>query len=597
MKTELGPTREMVDLSGFWHFRTDPEAKGENEEWFALERYLEWDKIYAPAPWNEQASEYAWYMGKAWYAREFFVPKDWSDKLVLLSLDGVNYYAKIWVNGIYRGEHEGGFTPFTFRTEKHMNFGEENRIVIMVDNTLSRKTIPPGEGMNNKYFGFFHYGGIHREVRLLALPRLHIDDVTIRTDIQGRNGIVDFDLDLSNETDLEVTGKLIIHVIDKKEVVAMKTLNLTINPHARMPIKDELTIDDAKFWEVESPNLYLLRVCVADNMGTRDIVETRFGVRTIKIENGRILLNGRPVFLKGVCRHEDFPILGKTLHGAILRRDFDLMTDLGANSFRTSHYPYSRSHLDLADENGFLVILELPTVGITKEKKDGVRGLERLDDPEMIEKARKMLGEMIQRDKNRPSVIMYSLFNEPSSHFEEFRTFLKELKEEAKRMDPTRPVTFASDHHQKEEEKADKALDIVDVICMNFYFGWYGSERGNLKEAESTLDDRLEWLHGKYPNKPIIVSEFGAEAMAGLHTKPPEMWSEEYQAEFIRTYWKVLTSKDYIYGGHIWVFADFKIGQDWPTTMNRKGLFTRTREPKLAASVVKDLFSKTPTYR
>jgi len=138
---------------------------------------------------------------------------------------------------------------------------------------------------------------------------------------------------------------------------------------------------------------------------------------------------------------------------------------------------------------------------------------------------------------------------------------------------------------------------MVDVICINFYFGWYGPQRGNLKEAGRTLAEKLEWMHSKYPNTPIIVSEFGAGAIAGQHADPPEMWSEEYQADFITTYWEVLTSKDYVYGGHIWVFADFKIGQAWATTFNRKGIFTRTREPKLAARAVKDLFAKTPTYR
>ncbi|MGQ9479677.1 MAG: glycoside hydrolase family 2 TIM barrel-domain containing protein [Thermoproteota archaeon] len=306
-------------------------------------------------------------------------------------------------------------------------------------------------------------------------------------------------------------------------------------------------------------------------------------MRTVRVENGRILLNGRPVFLKGCARHEDFPILGKTLVGPILRKDFGLMRDIGCNSFRTSHYPYSRSHLDLADEYGFMVILEMPAVGLWRDVE--------LDDPDIIGKVRRMIREAIQRDKNRPSVIMYSLFNEPDSQREEFRSLLKEAIEEAKANDPTRPVTYASCRHME-----DKALEMIDVLCFNFYYGWY-TLCGDLEAAAKTLEDVLDRIHEKYPDKPILITEFGAEAIAGVHRYPPEMWSEEYQAELIKTYWRIICSKNYVAGGHIWNFADFRVGQSpGRTTLNRKGIFTRTRDPKLAVNVVKELFKSTPTY-
>ncbi|MEM2374107.1 MAG: glycoside hydrolase family 2 TIM barrel-domain containing protein, partial [Thermoproteota archaeon] len=161
----------------------------------------------------------------------------------------------------------------------------------------------------------------------------------------------------------------------------------------------------------------------------------------------------------------------------------------------------------------------------------------------------------------------------------------------AKRNDPTRPITFASCMHLE-----DKALDMVDVLCFNFYYGWY-TLYGDLKAASETLSKVLDELHEKYPDKPIIVTEFGADAIAGVHRDPPEMWSEEYQAELIKVYWNVVLSKKYVVGGHIWNFADFRVGQShWRTTLNRKGIFTRTRDPKLSAKIVKELFRNTPTY-
>lgn len=585
MKIETRFEHEMVDLSGFWHFKIDPEKKGEREKWYRRASFSDWDKLYAPAPWNEQDSEYAWYMGNAWYSREFSIPRDWADRIVLTVFEGVNYKAKVWINGVYLGEHEGGFTPFAFRAEKVLKFADFNRIVVMVDNTLTKKTIPPGEGMNKTYFDFFHYGGIHREVYLLSVPKVHVKDVTTRTDIKGTDGLVDVDVAVLNDLEEECSCKLAIQVIDEKQVAAEETVDLSLAPKTEKTLNEKLTVRNAKFWSPESPHLYTLRTSLTYGGDAGDTKDTRFGIRTVKVENGKILLNGRPIFLKGCARHEDFPVLGKTLHGAILRKDYGLMKEIGCNSFRTSHYPYSRSHLDLADENGFLVILETPAVGLW-------RGVERLDDPEIVEKVRRMTRETILRDKNRPSVIMYSLFNEPASNREEFRTILKVAKEEARNTDPTRPVTFASCMHLD-----DKALDLVDVLCHNFYYGWY-IHSGDLEEAKKLLSETLDEIHKRFPDKPIIITEFGAGAIAGIHKHPPEMWSEEYQAELIKTYWKVFLSKDYVAGGHIWNFADFRVGQSTGrTTLNRKGIFTRTRDPKLSVGVVKELFENTPTYR
>lgn len=577
--------RETVDLSGFWHFKTDPEKKGEEEKWYEQPSFSAWDKIFAPAPWNEQDSKYTWYMGTAWYEREFWVPKDWGNKLVLIGFDGVNYQARVWVNGAYLGIHEGGFTPFALRAEKVLKLGESNRVVVMVDNTLTKKTIPPGEGMNKTYFDFFHYGGIHREVYLLAVPRLHIKDVWIRTDIKGTDGILDVDLEVFSELEKQSFCKLKLEVFDGEEFAGESRITFMISPGTQKTLYQKIVVKAAKFWSPESPHMYTLRATLASGDQEMDKRDTRCGIRTVKVENGKILVNGRPIFLKGCARHEDFPVLGKTLHGAIIRKDYGLMKEIGCNSFRTSHYPYSRSHLDLADENGFLVILETPAVGLW-------RGVERLDDSELIEKVRRMTREAIQRDRNRPSVIMYSLFNEPDSDREEFRTILQAAKEEVVNTDPTRPMTFASCKHL-----GDKALDMVDVLCHNFYYGWY-ILCGDLEEAGRTLSKTLDEIHERYPDKPIVVTEFGADAIAGVHTHPPEMWSEEYQAEMIKTYWKILLSKDYVAGGHIWNFADFRVGQSpGRTTLNRKGIFTRTRDPKFSVQVVKELFTNTPTYK
>ncbi len=585
MKVDFGSGRETVDLSGFWHFRTDLQKKGEEQKWFEQTSFAGWDKIYAPASWNEQSSEYMWYMGTAWYAREFFVPVGWSDKLVFVGFEGVNYNAKVWVNGFFVGEHEGGFTPFAVNAEKALKFGDNNVVVVMVDDTLTKRTIPPGEGMNQTYFDFFQYGGIQREVNLLAVHKIHIRDVWVRTSIKEFDGILDIDIEALSELEKERFCKVNLKMYDGNELVAESRVSYMASPHIPKSLYQKITLKAAKFWSPESPNLYTLKVSIILDEQEIDRKDVRLGIRTVKVENGKILLNGRPVFLKGCARHEDFPVLGKVVHGAVLRKDYGLMRELGCNSFRTTHYPYSRSNLDLADEYGFLVILETPAVGFRK-------AIGRFDDPEIIEKVKRVTQETIKRDRNRPSVIMYSLFNEPDSEQEDFRTLLQEAKNEANKTDPTRPVTFVSDRPLN-----DLCLDIVDILCHNFYFGWY-TLYGDLVTAEKRLSETLDEIHKRFPDKPIIVTEFGADAIDGVHKDPPEMWSEEYQAELIKTYWKVFLSKDYVVGGHIWNFADFKVGQSpGRTTLNRKGIFTRTRDPKASVKVVKELFTNTPTYK
>ena len=585
MKVDFSSVRETVDLSGFWRFKTDSQKRGEEQRWFEQVSFKDWDWIYAPASWNEQSSEYMWYMGVAWYAKEFFVPAGWSDKLVFIGFEGVNYLAKVWVNGVFVGEHEGGFTPFAVNAEKAVKLNDNNVVIVMVDDTLTKRTIPPGEGMNQTYFDFFQYGGIHRDVYISIVNKIHVRDVWVRTGIKETDGILDIDVDCLSELDKERFCKVTFKIYDESGLVAESRISYMASPNVPKSLYQKIILKVAKFWSPESPNLYTLRTSILLDEVEIDRKDVRFGIRTVKVENGNILVNGRPVFLKGCARHEDFPILGKAVHGAVLRKDYGLMKELGCNSFRTSHYPYSRSNLDLADELGFLVILETPAVGFRKT-------MGRFDDPEIVEKVKRVTHEMIVRDRNRPSVIMYSLFNEPDSEQEDFRTLLQEAKKEANKTDPTRPVTFVSDR-----PLIDKCLDLVDVLCHNFYFGWY-SLYGDLDAAEKRLSETLDEIHNKFPDKPIIVTEFGADAIDGVHKEPPEMWSEEYQAEFIRRYWRVFTSKGYVVGGHIWNFADFKTGQSpGRTTLNRKGIFTRTRDPKASVKVVKEIFANTPTYK
>ena len=557
--------RPRLNLDGVWWFKLDPEDVGENKKWF--EGLPSSEDIYVPSSWNEQNPSWESYMGVAWYERRFFVPAEFRKMIPWIVFEGVNYRAKVWVNGAFLGGHEGGFTSFKFNAEGSIRFGEENALVVRVDDELTPHNIPPGESMNKTYFDFFHYGGIHRPVYLEFTKTTFIDDLKVVADHRGH-------LDVEVEVGGEVLGELAFKLLSPDGVEMMSH---------REEIKDRRVHVRAKArgvkpWSPENPVLYKLRVKIHLGEDLIDWVDEHIGFRTVEVKGGKLLLNGKPVFLKGFGRHEDFPVTGKYVPGAVLIRDFNLMKSLGANSFRTTHYPYSRLHMDLADRYGFLVILEAPLVGLRDV---------HFKDEKYLEKAKKVIEEMVREHRNRPSVIMYSVANEPLSSTDNARGFIEELYNHVRQLDPTRPITFASMLHAK-----DKALGVVDVISLNLYFGWY-SHHGNLDAGVKEADETLEEVHKMYPGKPILVTEFGAGAINGLHSDPPEMWSEEYQAEFLRSYIKMFKQKSFLIGFHIWCFADFKTPQShFRTVLNRKGLFTRIREPKLAAHVIRREYSE-----
>lgn len=249
---------------------------------------------------------------------------------------------------------------------------------------------------------------------------------------------------------------------------------------------------------------------------------------------------------------------------------------VGADSFRTSHYPYSEEILDLADRLGFLVIAETPAVGLFF----ATNGLEK-----RLQLCRQYTQELINRDKNHPSVILWSLANEPHSHRPAARSFFKNLADLARNLDKTRPLTLASYIGLKEE-----SFRFLDVVCVNRYFGWY-SEEGDLDKACDKLPKNLAAIHRRF-QKPLILTEFGADALPGHHAEPPEMFSEEYQAEMIERYLKILAKLPYVAGAHIWNLCDFKTAQapHRPGAMNWKGVFTRDRRPKLAAHRLRQIW-------
>jgi beta-glucuronidase len=311
------------------------------------------------------------------------------------------------------------------------------------------------------------------------------------------------------------------------------------------------------------------------------------GIRTVRVDGTRFLINGEPFYFRGFGKHEDLHVHGRGHDDAAMVHDFSLLSWIGANSFRTSHYPYAEEVLDHADREGIVVIDETAAVGLNLGVGGGLflGGPRTTYSDETISAAtqlvhRQAIEELIARDKNHPCVVLWSLANEPESHTEAAREYFAPLFESARKADPSRPVGFVNMMFALPDTCT--VTPLADVVMINRYYGWY-VEPGDLDAAERGLEAELRaWAttHGK----PIIVTEYGADTMSGLHSTEGSLWSEEYQVALLETYHRVFDRIDAVVGEHVWNFADFATGPSFMRVDgNKKGVFTRDRRPKMAA--------------
>ncbi|NLG83733.1 MAG: beta-glucuronidase, partial [Firmicutes bacterium] len=556
---------------------------GEERGWF---RGLpDPEPMAVPASFNELVArpELRDFLGSVWYFRRFFVPASWAGKRIWLRFGAVNYRATVWVNGRKLTEWEGGHLPFAAEATSFLRVGEENTLAVKVNNLLDWATIPPGRVIRppgdvgpllEQYFDFFHYAGIHRSVHLYATGPATLRDLTIRTRPAAGKVLVSWSL----ERDGEEPHRRRIRILDHEKVVAEAET---------AEDRGELAFGPYRLWAPGHPHLYRFRVDLLDGEGRMlDSYTEDFGIRTVAVEGDRLLLNGEPVYLKGCCRHEDFHLVGRGLLLPLIQKDLNLLRWLGANSFRTSHYPYAEETMMLADRLGLLVIDECPAVGLNAWGAFPVFVPDRVDEKTLATHLR-LMEALYRRDKNHPSVIAWSVANEPASEEEGAVEYFARVVAAMRALDPTRPVTFVA----SAPADRDRCGHLVDFIAVNRYFGWY-TEEGRLDLAAERLRDDLRCWHRRY-GKPVMLTEFGADTVAGLHTLPPQMFSEEYQVEFLRTYARVLDELDFIIGEHVWNLADFMTNQGIRRVVgNRKGVFTRERQPKMAAHYLRERWTR-----
>ena len=581
--------RDGLDLSGPWHYSIDPfraglagfhgEMPGDSQL-----RYLDVDVAKAmkddnramyefdmarspvttlPSSWLTEAPDLRYYQGLMWYQRTFAAPANRKGRY-FLRFGAANYSTVVYLNGKAVGRHEGGFTPFAFEVTKLLRPGD-NQITVGVDSQATEATVPP------PVTDWENYGGITRPVRLISTPDTYVDDAWVRLTRDGKIA-VDAHLDGPQAAN---------HAIRLK--VAALGLDLAGTTDTKGDWRTTIAAPRALIrWSPEQPKLYDVAITSGD-----DHWRDRIGFRTIEVRGPDVLLNGKPVFLRGISLHEEE--LGteptRAMTPAAARALLSEIKDgLHGNYVRLAHYPHSEVMTRLADEMGIIVWSEVP-----------VYWRVAWSNPDTLATARNMIAENIMRDRNRASIAIWSVANE-TPVTDARNTFLRTLVSDVRKLDDTRLVSAAllTERSQGPDGKpviamADPLADALDVVAINTYFGWYTPDR---------LDDLAGFSFRVPANKPLIFSEFGADAKAGFRDPRamPEKFSEEYQAEFYRKTLGMVDRIPTLRGMSPWILKDFRSPRrqnpEFQQGWNRKGLISETGQRKEAFGVLAGYYER-----
>jgi beta-glucuronidase len=577
-------TRERKPLVGLWRFAVDPEGIGRERGWAdALPDAA--GEMPVPASYNDVLAdpELREHVGEAWYQTDVRVPSHWQGRRIVLRFESATHRAVAFVDGRPVVEHEGGYTPFEADVSDVVRPGNAARVTVAVDNRLTWQSIPPGfveqteDGPRQRYFhDFFNYAGLHRPVWLYTTPEARVSDVMVTPMLDGQAGVVDYEVETQGAQGLDVSVSL--RDANGEEVARSDG------------DAGELRVAEPQLWRPGHGYLYTLVVELRDADDVVDSYSLPVGIRTVEIDGARFLINGEPFYFRGFGKHEDAPVAGKRHDDAWMLHDFGLMEWLGANSFRTTHYPYAEAVLEHADRHGIVVISETAAVGLNASLGGVLGGVsfetfspETIND-ETQEVHAQAIRELIARDKNHPSVVIWSIANEPESWTPEARSYFEPLVAETRRADPTRPVGYAN--FMQATPDRDTICDLFDVLMLNRYQGWY-AQTGDLAAAERALEAELEqWVDRL--DVPIIFTEYGGDAIAGLHGVSGGPWTEEYQADLLAMFHRVFDRFDAVVGEQVWNFADFATAAGvMRADGNKKGVFTRERRPKAAAHLLR----------
>jgi len=550
--------RNKEKLSGHWHFCIDMYDSCLRSQWYLEQRKDEdgrdipidfdfdgWETIKVPSVWNTQKPEYFYYEGPAIYSRKFKYINKGEDKVVL-KFGAVYYEAKIFINGSFVGCHKGGSTPFYIDITDSLK--EENRIIVVADNTRKKEQVPT---VNTDWF---NYGGIYRDVELIRLPKAYIKDFTIGL----KGGSLDtISCEVMTNGGSDKVAKLIIDSLEINEEITL------VDGKGRI----ELKLENLQLWSPETPYLYDVKL-----QYETDEINEKIGFRQIKVEGPTILLNNEPIYLNGICTHEESVENGKAMTDEEIIENIKLAKELNCNYMRLAHYPHTERAAQLADELGILLWEEVPVYWAIDFGNENT-----------LEDAMNQLTELIKRDKNRASVIIWSVGNEnPDTDLR--LAFMSKLAMHAKDLDPTRLVSAACLINNVELKIEDRLEKYLDIIAINEYYGWY----------EANFSKFIKILENSDPAKPVIISEFGGDGATKHYGTIDELGTETCQENIYKMQVEMFEATPYIQGTTPWILYDFRCPRRharYQDEYNIKGLLSKDKKhKKLAFYIMKEFY-------
>ena len=546
--------RTQTELDGMWEFTPVAET--------AVPEKFEYT-LPVPGCW-EQHPSFLNYRGKGAYRRELLVHKRGN---LRLEFKGVSHTADVYFDGKLIAHHYNAFTPFSAVVKDVAEGSHE--LTVLADNSFSEKS---ALHLPNDYYT---YGGIIRPVVLEEVGDTYIDHVEFTPDCPQGKWNASIRVFVKNVADHAAS----VHVSGNLEKQRLDFPAVRIEAGQTAEVAQTFDFDGVEPWSGEHPKLYMLQMRLsAENepKAVDDFIE-RVGFRTVRVEGRQVCVNGKPVFLKGFCRHEDFGLVGCAIPLQLMVKDIDLMQQMGVNSVRTSHYPNDERFLDLCDERGIFVWEEGHARGLTREQ---------MLNPNFVPQSLDCIDEMIHNHFCHPSVIIWALLNECAS--DSCRDIYERLIREIRSLDGSRPVSFATCKFF-----TDICLDLPDIVSINLYYGWYNDE-----DIAESFPKQLAYIeeHGG-AGKPVIISEFGGAAVYGMRDPAHPRWSEERQADILDLCLSYYMNRPEIIGTYIWQYADCRVTNEgtWymtrPGTRNNKGVVDLYRRPKLAFETVKQHYS------
>jgi beta-glucuronidase len=516
------------------------------------------DNILVPRDWNSQKERLFYYEGSVWYYKAFNYDLNSKTNRQFIYFGAANYEADVYLNGKKLGKHVGGFTPFNYEITGKLN-PVGNFIIVKVDNTRSLEKVPT---INTDWW---NYGGLTREVAIVEVAETYIRDYYIQLADNDKNTL---DVLVTLDGPAKGNQTVVLEIPEAKIKTSLTTDSEGIG-------KATVKVKDLKLWSPESPFLYQVKLIHNSN-----VLTDKIGFRTLQTEGREILVNGKPVFLRGICIHEENGVRGGRAYS---KEDARMLLgwakELGCNFVRLAHYPHNENMARIADELGILVWSEVPVYWTIQWKNEAT-----------WKNANAQLTDMITRDKNRASVIIWSMANEtPVSP--ERTDFIKKMIATTRNLDPVRLVSAALERHTKEGTTntqiiLDPLQEFVDIISFNQYIGWYDGLPEKCKTAE--FDIQFE--------KPVVISEFGGSALQGKHGSKDERWTEEFQEELFKETVKMIDKIPQLRGVTPWILADFRsprrVLSDIQDGWNRKGLISETGNKKKAFYVLQNYYEQ-----